>query len=786
MNHNIRAQKPEKNIKIQKHKKIHIELNKKSHKPKTENGFVDNVKIKEKIMTQLEIDNIDHIVLSWRFSMCVICANTCMAESLYDLSLSSKMCHGKGHEVPCRTSILKGYGNLKAAVEYINALRKYHCDEHFEAKYHAQNAIKISKRFEDNLNLNIRKLGFNILEKLKTGKLDDKSFTYFTLSELIEFSKQNTNYKPIQNNIGMKIHTTNIEYLKISDRSLYNKNTDFKVKKIKRKKCNKNSKKIAKHSTSENARRIIENNKKIKKNIFQNKKNKKNKNLKKVQTPKVDKKFHKVNTGQKIKAKNAKIIKNTKTKKNNLSKKQNIKKTKCLKCEMDKKICMCNEIEKIDNIVMSWRFAMCVSCACKCKGESFDDLYESSNYCNEQCHSIIHPTTSLHITGKFSAAVAYINACRMYFLKHYMDARYYLEEAILKSCAKENKVNAFVSSISTVLLSKINEMGDISKIQFPSILTLSEILATSENFTFKNKKCSKSKRLLGNDVIMKNNKDTLKKRNNNKNSLISKEKSPKNKRLIKIIFSKAKTIKNSLTFSEITKRKLNKTHVLKNLETKKFNKALVIKLDKRNSNEKSINEGNQISNKYYGNDLCLLFGGTHKRKRKRVDYTKLNNCGFDISCSQKRSKEENHTVSRRTEKVISESLSKHKKDDFKTDSNCKKIPLNSSIPQEIKLMKKVYNRRKNDTKPKNKVINAHEKHFTTKMTTVSSSISLEQKESSFISENIIQKIPINELLYKDKKLVTLNEDSDWDPEKHKCSTKKKKTERLQNKKTQST
>ena len=81
-------------------------------------------------------------------------------------------------------------------------------------------------------------------------------------------------------------------------------------------------------------------------------------------------------------------------------------------------------------------------------------------------------------------------------------------------------------------------------------------------------------------------------------------------------------------------------------------------MDKRNSNEKSINEGNQISNKYYGNDLCLLFGGTHKRKRKRVDYTKLNNSGFDIlSCSQKRSKEENLSVSRRTEKVTSESLS---------------------------------------------------------------------------------------------------------------------------------
>ena len=207
---------------------------------KKKNSFVDKVKIKEKIMTQLEIDNIDHIVQSWKFSMCVICANNCMAKSLYDLSLSSEMCHRKGHEVPCRTSILKGYGNLKAAVEYIYALRKYHCNEHYEARYHAQNAIKISKRFEDNLNLNIRKLGLNILEKLKTGKRNDKTFTYFTLSELIVFSNKNKNYKSIKNSIGNKNHTTNIEYLNnISHRSLCNKNTVFKDDKNKHNNCNK-------------------------------------------------------------------------------------------------------------------------------------------------------------------------------------------------------------------------------------------------------------------------------------------------------------------------------------------------------------------------------------------------------------------------------------------------------------------------------------------------------------------------------------------------------------------
>ena len=154
---------------------------------------------------------------------------------------------------------------------------------------------------------------------------------------------------------------------------------------------------------------------------------------------------------------------------------------------MKKKKCMCKKIEKIDNNVMSWRFAMCVSCACKCKGENFDDLYKSSQNCQELRHRIVHPTTRLHIIGKFSAAVDYINACRMFSLKHYMDARYYIEEAIIKSCARENKLNVFVNENATVLLEKINNKEDISEMKFPVILTLSEILAKSENFTIEYK-----------------------------------------------------------------------------------------------------------------------------------------------------------------------------------------------------------------------------------------------------------------------------------------------------------
>ena len=99
--------------------------------------------------------------------------------------------------------------------------------------------------------------------------------------------------------------------------------------------------------------------------------------------------MHILNSEKYIKLKNSKNIKNAKTKKNNLQKKL-INKYKCVKCKMDKKKCVCKKIEEIDNIIMAWRFSMCITCAWQCKGESFDDLFESSNYCHEQRHRIIH------------------------------------------------------------------------------------------------------------------------------------------------------------------------------------------------------------------------------------------------------------------------------------------------------------------------------------------------------------------------------------------------------------
>ena len=122
--------------------------------------------------------------------MCIKCAMLCKGETLYDLYKSSNCCRENNHPVSNRTSELKGFGRFSAAVDYINATRKINTNDIYEAKYYAQTAIKISNKFRDNLNISIKKLALNLLNEIKRGKKDSKSFTYFTLSELIIFSNK--------------------------------------------------------------------------------------------------------------------------------------------------------------------------------------------------------------------------------------------------------------------------------------------------------------------------------------------------------------------------------------------------------------------------------------------------------------------------------------------------------------------------------------------------------------------------------------------------------------------
>ena len=152
----------------------------------------------ECIMKQIDIENINSKVLSWRYTMCTECVIICEGKTLCDLFISSKYCQEKNHAISKRSSILKGYGNLKAAVEYINATRKTHTREFYEANYYAQNAIQISNHFNDNLNSCIKILAINMLKKISLGEYKDQSLSYFTLSELIILSNRNGYVKNIK------------------------------------------------------------------------------------------------------------------------------------------------------------------------------------------------------------------------------------------------------------------------------------------------------------------------------------------------------------------------------------------------------------------------------------------------------------------------------------------------------------------------------------------------------------------------------------------------------------
>ena len=122
-------------------------------------------------MTHIDILNIDCIVQSWRYPICVSCAVQCNATYLHDLFLASTNCQKKHHLISNRTSILKGYGQFKAAVEFINATRKLHTEEIYEARYYANNAIQTSNKYDDYLNLCVKKLAMNILEKNKHRRI---------------------------------------------------------------------------------------------------------------------------------------------------------------------------------------------------------------------------------------------------------------------------------------------------------------------------------------------------------------------------------------------------------------------------------------------------------------------------------------------------------------------------------------------------------------------------------------------------------------------------------------
>ena len=461
------------------------------------------------------------------------------------------------------------------------------------------------------------------------------------------------------------------------------------------------------------------------------------------------------------------------------------------------------EIENIDVTVLSWRYAMCIKCAMNCKGITLYDLFLSSNCCKEKHHKLSKRTCLLKGIGKFTAAVEYINATRKFNVNEYFEAKYHAKCAVQKSSQYKDNLNIHVNKLAKNLLEQINR-GE-SKEQSIPYFTLTELIVFSNkhkhekkrdshtcdyNTTLQSKSCSIMSSFIENSTISSNvpqrksNKYLLlggtnkikekyiegkrvipKKRKRKKkykqlaenddlstndklgqidsenfgniesrNQGISAKKNNKNIKLpVKIVFSKTRIVTPLFTFSNITKiHEPKKIKVYKKMRDKKYKKLVIVKFKER----KSINGGIQLSDDYYVNGKSLLLGGTQRRKGKRVDYVKLNS-GFGTSSSS----DENCKVS-------------NIKVNYKTDANCLKSPLNASVPQELK--------------------QAFGKKVSKKMKVMSNAISLEQKKDSFISQNIIPKTPINEFLYKDIKLRTLNEDSDWVPEKHNYSTKRKR------------
>ena len=105
------------------------------------------------------------------------------------------MLQRKNHKLSKRTCLLKGIGKCTAAVEYINATRKFNVNEYFEAKYHAKCAVQKSSQYKDNLNIHVNKLAKNILEQINRGESKEQSIPYFTLTELIVFSNKHKHEK---------------------------------------------------------------------------------------------------------------------------------------------------------------------------------------------------------------------------------------------------------------------------------------------------------------------------------------------------------------------------------------------------------------------------------------------------------------------------------------------------------------------------------------------------------------------------------------------------------------
>ena len=134
------------------------------------------------------------------------------------------------------------------------------------------------------------------------------------------------------------------------------------------------------------------------------------------------------------------------------------------------------DIERIDNIVQSWRYKMCVKCAMICEGNSLNDLYLSSERCKNKNHAVPKRATILKGHGKLYAAVEYINATIKQQVNEFFEAEYHAKNAIKCSNRYNDNLNTCISKLGMNLLRDIKE-GKKSKAS--SLFTLSELMVFS-------------------------------------------------------------------------------------------------------------------------------------------------------------------------------------------------------------------------------------------------------------------------------------------------------------------
>ena len=92
------------------------------------------------------------------------------------------------------------------------------------------------------------------------------------------------------------------------------------------------------------------------------------------------------------------------------------------------------------------------------------------------------------------------------------------------------------------------------------------------------------------------------------------------------------------------------------------------------------------------NNKLLLLGGTNKRKRKRIDYAKLNNSGFENFCVLNNNEENSTHLTNNNKNTLSNIESKFTQNINKVDITNLNPTISTSLSNETKLLGEKFHR----------------------------------------------------------------------------------------------